>query len=137
MITFLPYADFNAVARVLDDKRLGQQRREALWVLNHVLRQTNVKAVAVRFWNGYQCLLTSYILSMCHEWQDRGNTDNIESIVYELGVEPSLNQKPLWLGDAEFHRSHQSNLKRKNPVHYHMFDVPNNLPYIWPEDENG
>ena len=36
-----------------------------------------------------------------------------------------------WLGDAEFHEAHQSNLVRKDPVHY-KFDVPNNLPYKWP-----
>lgn len=34
MQTFLPYPDFSASARVLDDKRLGKQRVECLQILN-------------------------------------------------------------------------------------------------------
>ncbi|MDQ1681515.1 MAG: hypothetical protein QOH99_56, partial [Frankiaceae bacterium] len=33
MQTFLPYADFGASARVLDDRRLGKQRVETLQIL--------------------------------------------------------------------------------------------------------
>ena len=34
MITFLPSANFDECARVLDDKRLGGQRTEAWSILN-------------------------------------------------------------------------------------------------------
>ena len=38
MQTFLPYPDFIASARVLDSKRLGKQRVEALQVLRGLIR---------------------------------------------------------------------------------------------------
>ena len=39
-----------------------------------------------------------------------------------------------WLGDQDFHRSHQSSPLRKDPEHYGpMFPgVPEDLPYVWP-----
>jgi hypothetical protein len=45
-----------------------------------------------------------------------------------------VNDIPLWLGNQDFHNSHRSNLSRKDPVYYAQFnwDVPDNLPYIWP-----
>ena len=41
---------------------------------------------------------------------------------------------PPWLGDPALHRSHQSNLVRKDPAFYkeHFPDVPDDLPYVWP-----
>jgi hypothetical protein len=44
---------------------------------------------------------------------------------------------PPWLGDADFHVSHQSSLVRKNPAHYrpHFPDVPDDLPYVWPSSD--
>ena len=41
---------------------------------------------------------------------------------------------PPWIGDAEFHRSHQSNLVRKDVEFYGPLfpGVPDDLPYVWP-----
>jgi len=41
---------------------------------------------------------------------------------------------PRWLGRADFHLSHKSNLVRKDEGYYGRIfgDIPNNLPYIWP-----
>ena len=41
---------------------------------------------------------------------------------------------PPWLGDEEFHRSHQSALLRKDPDHYGPLfpGVPDDLEYVWP-----
>jgi hypothetical protein len=36
--TFLPYPDFRSTARVLDQRRLGKQRVEALQVLRGLIR---------------------------------------------------------------------------------------------------
>jgi hypothetical protein len=38
------------------------------------------------------------------------------------------------MGNQEFHESHQSNLKRKDPLHY-TFAVPDDLPYKWPKED--
>lgn len=42
---------------------------------------------------------------------------------------------PPWLGDPAFHTAHRSNLIRKWPDFYRgrFPDVPDNLPYVWPE----
>ncbi|GAB3960278.1 hypothetical protein GCM10029978_009170 [Actinoallomurus acanthiterrae] len=66
MQTFLPYADFAATARVLDPRRLGKQRVEAL----QVLRGLTVPGYgwrhhpAVRMWAGYEEALTRYGLEI-------------------------------------------------------------------------
>lgn len=41
---------------------------------------------------------------------------------------------PPWLGESEFHRSHQSNLIRKDPEFYgpRFPGVPDDLEYVWP-----
>ena len=38
-----------------------------------------------------------------------------------------------------FHRSHQAALVRKLPEHYRRLfpDVPDDLPYIWPESDRA
>jgi hypothetical protein len=40
---------------------------------------------------------------------------------------------PYWFGDDEFHRSHQSNLLRKDLDFYskHFIGVPDTLAYKW------
>lgn len=44
--------------------------------------------------------------------------------------------KPAFIGDECFHRSHQSNLIRKQPEFYGPLfpGVPDDLPYIWPRE---
>src|SRR5690606_39436406 len=44
---------------------------------------------------------------------------------------------PPWLGDPDFHRAHQSALLRKNREYYLRYfpDVPDDLPYVWPESD--
>jgi hypothetical protein len=47
--------------------------------------------------------------------------------------DPEFVCMPGWFGREEFHRSHQSNLKRKDPLFYgRLFDVPSDLDYWWP-----
>lgn len=43
MQTFLPYTDPEKCARVLDNKRLGKQRVEAIQILNVLLGVTQTK----------------------------------------------------------------------------------------------
>jgi Pyrimidine dimer DNA glycosylase len=53
--TFLPYPNFAASAAVLDDRRLGKQRVEALQVLRAVAREAYgwKRHPVVRTWMGY------------------------------------------------------------------------------------
>lgn len=141
--TFLPHADFQRSAETLDNKRLGKQRVEGLQILKANLGLTKGwrNHPAAVMWRGNEWLLCSYILAMCHEWKSRGFKDTIEEQVRELVdqypnamLDTVMNTKPWWLGNKYFHRSHRSNLKRKDPIHYD-FPGPDDLPYLWPKEE--
>lgn len=150
--TFLPYPDFHATAAVLDPLRLGKQRVEAI----QVLRALTVPGYgwrhhpAAAMWAGYEEALTRYGLTVCAVWCETGRQDTCRHTLQadlrrttgvdrvrteqELGRAGDL---PPWLGDADFHRSHQSALVRKDSDHYrpHFPDVPSDLPYVWPESD--
>jgi hypothetical protein len=148
MQTFLPHADFRRSAEALDRRRLGKQRVECL----QVLRGLTVPGYgwrhhpAVLMWRGHLEALGRYSLTCCEVWTGLGHGDSCAtSIVSELreqGVTVVRSQEdlasagalPPWLGDPEFHRSHQSALLRKDPEHYGPLfpEVPDDLPYVWP-----
>ncbi|MER6216161.1 MSMEG_6728 family protein [Streptomyces sp. NPDC001272] len=154
MQTFLPFASFRASAAVLDGRRLGKQRVEAV----QVLRGLTVPGYgwrrhpAVRMWTGYEEALVRYGLDVCQVWTAEGRGDTCAvTLVQDLrawepgaGAEPRTQEQlaadgdlPQWLGDPDFHRSHQSALVRKDAEFYrrHFPDVPDDLPYIWPASD--
>jgi hypothetical protein len=150
--TFLPYPDFRASATVLDQRRLGKQRVEALQVLRALIRPGYGwrHHPAAAMWAGYEEALTRYGLDVCAVWRVLGHDDTVAaSLTADLAagtgvgtVRPQVRLKadgdlPPWLGDVEFHRSHQSALVRKDPEHYgHQFpEVPPDLPYVWPASD--
>lgn len=145
MQTFLPYADFVKSAQVLDYRRLGKQRVEAKQILMTLLGQSRGWKThpAVRMWTGYEEVLCMYGLTMCTQWVSRGYRDTLTAYFEaELAKLRKLGRTvlaPPWLGDKKFHRSHRSNLVRKDPVYYrkHFPRVPDNLPYVWPVNEWG
>lgn len=139
-ITFHPYVDYVETAKALDYRRLGKQRVEAWQILcsNLGIGRGWPNHPATAMWRGHEGSLASYTIVMCDEWTSRGYKDNLKVKVLELVEEYNLTfeKKPWWIGIDEFHISHQSNLKRKNPVHY-VFDVEDNLPYKWPTFEGS
>lgn len=145
MQTFLPYPDFERSARALDTKRLGKQRVECIQVIRGLTWPEYGwrHHPAVKMWSGYEEALGRYSLTMCDVWTELGFADTCAATIRhdlaQAGV-PSIRTQPQlkragdlpgWLGDPAFHRSHQSSLLRKNPAHY-TFDVPDDLPYVWP-----
>ncbi|NAS25122.1 cytoplasmic protein [Herbidospora sp. NEAU-GS84] len=152
MQTFLPYADFTATAEVLDDRRLGKQRVEAI----QVLRATSIDDYgwrhhpAARMWRGYEEALVRYGLEICDRWCSTGRADTCaatlrQDLVRFTGVETIRSQAalaeagelPPWLGDPGFHLSHRSALLRKDPLFYRPLfgDEPDDLPYVWPDSD--
>ncbi|MGW7268152.1 MSMEG_6728 family protein [Streptomyces sp. NPDC054842] len=152
MQTFLPYSDFTRSAEVLDPRRLGKQRVEAL----QVLRGLTVPGYgwrhhpAVRMWHGYEEALVRYGLEMCGVWTALGRGDTCAAtLVTDLaGHRPGLpvrtqeelaeaGELPPWLGDPAFHLSHRSALVRKDPEFYtaRFPDAPDDLPYLWPDSD--
>ncbi|GAB3896950.1 hypothetical protein GCM10029964_079090 [Kibdelosporangium lantanae] len=77
MQTFLPYPDFQATAEVLDARRLGKQRVEAI----QVLRALTVPGYgwrhhpAAAMWAGYEEALVRYGLVVCSVWCATGRRD--------------------------------------------------------------
>jgi len=136
MQTFLPYADLKESVRVLDYRRLGKQRVETFQVLNILLGRTPTKGwrnhpVTV-MWTGYELALQLYQNYTIQEWISRGykNTMLFEDFNLEEVV------MPPWFGLDKFHRSHRSNLLRKDYEYYsEYFDEPSNLEYYWPGKE--
>ncbi|MHA7282076.1 MSMEG_6728 family protein [Arthrobacter sp. TMS2-4] len=142
MQTFLPYPDFAASARVLDQARLGKQRVETLQALRALVipdygwRQHP----AIRMWMGYVPALTVYGLAMVAEWVSRGHADSTHRQILEFAPrvleEPDVPMPP-WFGDPALHLSHRSNLVQKAPEIYRdrFAGVPEDLPYVWPAPE--
>lgn len=154
MQTFLPFPNFTESAVVLDSRRLGKQRVEAL----QVFRGLTVPGYgwrrhpAVRMWTGYEEALVRYGLDVCAVWTAEGRADTCALTLMhdfrahlaaatvrsqaQLGAEGDL---PPWLGVPEFHRSHQSALLRKDPERYRdrFPQVPDDLPYVWPPSDRS
>ena len=84
MQTFLPYKDFKKSAEVLDYKRLGKQRVEALQIHNIVSgkRTTGgwINHPAVKMWRGYMDALALYHNTMIDEWVSRGYNNTMSKI---------------------------------------------------------
>lgn len=133
MQTFLPYADFEQSIKVLDYRRLGKQRVETFQVLNILLDRTPTKGwrnhPVTRMWTGYESALQLYQNITIREWVNRGykNTMQYEEIV------PGSVVMPPWFGKDQLHKSHRSNLLRKDYNYYSQyFDDPADLEYYWP-----
>ena len=151
MQTFLPVAGFRASAEILDLKRLGKQRVEAIQVVRGLVVEGYGwrHHPAVTMWRGHLEALGRYGLDCCEVWLEKGFADTcagtIRADLATVGVEEVRTQEelalagelPAWLGDDDFHRSHRSALLRKDPDHYGpLFGddlaAPDDLPYVWP-----
>lgn len=135
MQTFVPYEDFEASARVLDDKRLGKQRVETKQILN--VLYTGRKGAwsnhpATRMWAGHEGVLLDYQFAICAEWIRRGFKHTLvidEELVAKLH---KRNTRPFWLGHPLVHKSHRQTLKYKDPVAYAIFAEEPKYEYVWP-----
>lgn len=145
MQTFLPYADFHESAASLDRQRLGKQRVENLQILKAMLIPGYGWAnhPAVKMWEPYKNSFLMYHGAIIQEWTEvRGYKDTCWEKFVDILIEHYRENEadawdfttPPWLGDEAFHRGHQSNLIRKDPLHYgpQFPGVPDNLDYIWP-----
>lgn len=134
MQTFLPLPDMHESVSVLDDRRLGKQRVEALQILNTLEGRSQGwrNHPAVKMWRGHEHALRTYHNLCIAEWVHRGFRNNMR-LMEEVGGHPLM---PDWFGIPEFHASHRSNLLRKDPGHYGWFgwSEPADLPYYWPTE---
>ena len=129
----MPYPDFVKSVQVLDYRRLGKQRVETFQVLNILLDRTPTKGwrnhPVTRMWTGYEEALKVYQNHTIAEWMTRGYKNNMH--FEEVNTNNII--MPPWYGLEEFHRSHRSNLLRKDYEYYsEYFDEPSDLEYYWP-----
>jgi hypothetical protein len=144
MQTFLPYKSFERSAAVLDRQRLGKQRVETMQIMTALLEGRGwVNHPATLMWKNHEGVLLDYQNAICSEWMARGYRDTCLAKTVEL-YRPFRRQtrrllRPWWLGNSRFHRSHQSNLVRKDPDHYRQYfpNVPEDLEYVWPTKERA
>jgi hypothetical protein len=138
--TFLPFADFQQTASCLEYRRLGKQRVEARQIIK-VLEDPGAKGwknhPAVIMWKGYTIALKKYFNVIVLEWIKRGYKNTLE--LYNI---PDQVAMPWWMGNTDFHYSHQASLLRKDSVFYRgkFPDLPTkykSLGYIWPKLHNG
>jgi hypothetical protein len=151
MQTFLPVPGFRSSARMLDLKRLGKQRVEAIQVVRGLVVEGYGwrHHPAVTMWRGHLEALGRYGLDCCEVWVERGFADTCAGTITDdlasagitrvrtQGELAAAGELPPWLGDDAFHRTHRSALLRKAPDHYApLFTddlaVPDDLPYLWP-----
>ena len=148
MQTFLPYADFAESAAVLDPKRLGKQRVEAIQVVRALTREQYGwrHHPVVLMWRGYEEALGRYGLTVVEAWTELGFADTCGATIRAdlaaagfgtIRTQPALaaaDALPPWLGDEALHRSHRSALLRKDPDFYRRLfpDTPDDLDYVWP-----
>jgi hypothetical protein len=141
MQTFLPYIYPQQSASVLDNKRLGKQRVEAIQIANTLLGFSKGWShhPAVKMWKGYESYLVQvYLRSMMDEWAKRGFSNLKCERHYQFfmtlpQIYRNLKIKPEWICD-EFCMTHRSKLIQKDPVFYKPLfpDAPDNLDYLWP-----
>lgn len=138
MQTFLPYADFEKSARCIDYRRLGKQRCEALQIYNiitgNAISRAWISHPCVCMWRGYPEALAAYMNACIQEWIKRGYVNNMEIIEVSSDY-----KKPSWIGDKDFHKSHQAALLFKNIEYYKKFkwEVKPAYNYIWPQGDNN
>lgn len=133
MQTFLPYADFKQSMQVLDYRRLGKQRVEAMQIIKAIESTPRldgkpykgwVNHPATKMWSTYVDALKLYHNEAIIEWIRRGYKNTMQ--LYEI----DLVVYPHWLGNENIHLSHQSNLYHKSPADYPQFEMEF-IPYVW------
>lgn len=131
--TFLPYPDFEKTAKCLDWRRLGKQRVEARQIIENLEGNKDrwYTHPAVQMWKGYVSALKLYFNVISREWERRG----YKHTMGYYDVNPENVEDPPWLGNETFHRTHRSNLLRKDPEYYAKYDwdVSKDLDYLWPK----
>src|SRR3954463_6661904 len=89
MQTFVPVADFEESARLLDSPRLGKQRVETLQILRALELPDYGWAShpVVRMWRGRTPAWVAYGRAMFGVWRERGLADSPRTLITEFARE--------------------------------------------------
>jgi hypothetical protein len=134
--TFIPVDNFEEIAKILDNKRLGKQRVEAMQIINILSGKSKSAAwknhTAVKMWEGHVDALKVYYNAIVKEWIRRGFNNTMK--LYKVKKNVVL---PWFVTNKIVNLSHQANLLRKDKAYYSKFfkKVPAKYikyTYIWP-----
>ena len=152
MQTFVPYADFNESASVLDNKRLNKQLLEGRQIYGIIASGKDkgawVNHPAVKMWRNMDNSLFQYLVAIKNECVSRGiqtekNWNAILKMHQNNWYRGDNTVMPVWWGDVRVHQSHRNNLYVKDPVHYHMFvndqrqTCCEKCNYFWPTHKSN
>lgn len=133
MQTFLPHDDLKTSVQVLDYRRLGKQRLEALQIINALTGKSLGwrNHPATQMWAGHHRGLMAYHDLCIDEWILRGYKNTM--VKFEIGSY----DLPSWFGSRAFHSSHRAALLHKDFEFYRRYgwDEQPALDYIWPKPE--
>ncbi|CAK7994739.1 Hypothetical protein POVR1_LOCUS263 [uncultured virus] len=136
VVTFITSSSLVNCAKVLDQKRLGSQKREAAQIVNIIERGMNgyKNHPIVKMWTPYVEALKVYFNHILQEWLDRGYKS--EMSFYDLDEDAAV--FPWWFTWKPLQLSHRASLLRKKPEHYEkLFPMTDELKsymnygYIW------
>lgn len=126
---------------ILDTKRLGKQRLEAMMILRALKKETKgwMNHPATKMWTGYELALKKYFNETVSEWVRRGHNNTYE-LFPEVEQHESSSQtilQPPWISNTHVLNSHKARLIQKDASYYqpHFQDLPAhclNYGYIWP-----
>lgn len=127
MQTFVPCSTFKRCAEVLDYRRLGKQRIEALQIENALIHGGGwASHPAVLMWDGFIPALRQYRRAIILEWIARGYRNTMDI------PRATRCTMPNWW-NGSIHRSHRAALLYKDFHHYSRYWVIQpELDYYWP-----
>lgn len=129
MQTFMPYPNIKKSVECLDYKRLGKQRVEAMQTYNQITKGKGgyPHHPVNKMWQDYPSALAYYHNRCIDEWINRGYNNTMELIHFDNLVLPD------WIGDERIHKSHRSNLLRKDKEFYGQYGwtEPTDIEYYW------
>lgn len=142
-LTYLPYPDFRAFAKVFDnDLLLGQQLTviEVVDILHSDTFGLEYYHPGVQMWKDFEPQLCELGISLYEESVKRKLGDPKIKAKLEWQLECATGgsytlELPPWFGNKNLHLSHRSYLIGMNFEHYSLHfdqDTPLHLPLVWP-----
>jgi len=139
MQIFVPFADVNVNAKILDEHTLNKQCASAAAIIDVLSQDVNNGwgwNPAIKMWKGNEAFLGHYAHRLFAEWKSLGFPDLWSTRVIARGFikTPSTTVYPWWWGHEQLHDYNKVALYRQNPEWYGQFfkDLDLNAIGWWP-----